>query len=72
MSLEGFKIKSVFNAAANFVRKHEPAFATATSAFFLNEAGIPLEGIVVGTLAMCALSSAAVAARSKNVKTLTP
>ena len=70
MSLEGFKIKSVFNAAANFVRKHEPAFATATSAFFLNEAGIPLEGIVVGTLAMCALSS--VAARSKNVKTLTP
>ncbi|MCK5659411.1 MAG: hypothetical protein KAH96_06020 [Alphaproteobacteria bacterium] len=70
MTLEGFKgkAKSVFNTAANFVKKDEPASAGVASAFLLNEAGMPLEVTVMGTLAMYVLSRAAVAVRPKNVK----
>ena len=62
------KAKSVFNAAANFVKKNEPASAGVASAFLLSAANMRPEVIVGGSLAMYLLSRAAVAVRPKDVK----
>ncbi|MCK4945404.1 MAG: hypothetical protein KAS59_03995 [Alphaproteobacteria bacterium] len=70
MTLEGFKgkAKSVFNTAANFVKKDEPASAGVASAFLLFAANMSPEVIAGGSFAMYALSRAAVAVRPKDVK----